>query len=61
MGVSALAFDAGAQLLELFHPAAGEHHGGPARASVRANWAPRPLDAPVTKATRPERSMVYAI
>jgi hypothetical protein len=33
----------------------------PARASVLANWAPRPLDAPVIKATRPERSMLYAI
>ncbi len=30
----------------------------PARASVRANCAPRPLEAPVTKATRPERSML---
>ena len=33
----------------------------PACASVRANWAPRPPDAPVTKATRPERSMLYAM
>ena len=33
----------------------------PARASVLENWAPSPLDAPVTKATRPERSMLYAM
>ena len=31
------------------------------QASVRANWAPRPPEAPVMKATRPERSMLYAI
>jgi hypothetical protein len=30
----------------------------PAWLSVRANCAPRPLEAPVTKATRPERSML---
>ena len=33
----------------------------PACARVRANCAPSPLDAPVMKATRPERSMVYDI
>ena len=30
----------------------------PARDSARANCAPRPLDAPVTKATRPDKSML---
>ena len=30
----------------------------PAAASVRANCAPRPLDAPVTNATRPDKSML---
>ena len=30
----------------------------PARASARANWAPSPLEAPVTKATRPDKSML---
>jgi hypothetical protein len=29
----------------------------PARARVRANCAPRPLEAPVTKATRPDKSI----
>ena len=29
----------------------------PEAASTRANCAPRPLDAPVTKATRPDRSI----
>jgi hypothetical protein len=42
MGVAALGFDAGA----------------PARDKVRANCAPKPLDAPVTNATRPDRSML---
>jgi hypothetical protein len=33
----------------------------PARDKVRANCAPKPLDAPVTKATRPDKSMLYAM
>ena len=33
----------------------------PAAASERANCAPRPLEAPVTKATRPDKSMLYVI
>jgi hypothetical protein len=33
----------------------------PARDKVLANCAPRPLDAPVTKATRPDKSMLYAM
>ena len=33
----------------------------PAAAKVFANCAPKPLEAPVTKATRPDKSSVYAI
>jgi hypothetical protein len=59
VGVAALAFDARAQLLELRSTRRlASTTAAPARASVLANWAPRPLEAPVTKATRPERSML---
>jgi hypothetical protein len=33
----------------------------PALAKVFANWAPKPLEAPVTNATRPDKSRLYAI
>ena len=33
----------------------------PAALKVLANCAPSPLDAPVTKATRPDRSISYAM
>ena len=57
--VAALGLDLGAQALQPLDAAAGEHDAGAglARAS-RANCAPRPLDAPVTRATRPDRSML---
>jgi hypothetical protein len=58
MGVAALAFDLRAQLLELFDTAAGQHHACAGTRQGSANCAPRPLDAPVTKATRPDRSML---
>jgi hypothetical protein len=58
MGVAALALDAGAQVLQLVDAAEASTTAAPERASVFANWAPRPLEAPVTKATRPERSML---
>jgi hypothetical protein len=33
----------------------------PALAKVRANCSPKPLEAPVTKATRPDKSRLYAM
>ena len=60
VGIAAFGLDLGAQALQPLDAAAGERDAGACLASTRANCAPRPLDAPVTRATRPERSMLVA-
>jgi hypothetical protein len=58
MGVAAGALDLGTQALEAVDARPASTTAAPERASVLANCAPSPLEAPVTRATRPERSML---
>ncbi len=57
--VAAAGLDLRAQVLQAVHATAGQHHAGARRRPASsANCAPNPLDAPVTRATRPDRSML---
>jgi hypothetical protein len=57
VGFAAFGLDLGAQALQLLDAAPGEGDPRAALAKTRANWAPRPPDAPVTRATRPDKSI----